>query len=343
LNEARLTCRRCGDIVRIGAAICGRCGTRVTAAARSVAETPASIFLDTIHLPGESAAEARQTCVRPVLAVLFRVAVGPSADYYAPRFLGYERAGRGSPGWHWPSFLLPSVWAFYRKLWWAGLAFALLPVAGAFAFAELANRIDNASVPWLLGAVVAIWFVPGIIPALVANSLLYRRVRRMVQRAEASTTSASQVASLLASRSPTSLAAGLLLGGGAIALAANVVAPSVRGAWFEHEVRAKVAAALASVQPLQQQIEDSWNRVRAIPLKLDVDSLRVQAATAYFAEVSFRPANGRLRLGLGQSIPELFGRSILLAPAVDPSQRIRWTCIPVDIPAKYLPKECSKD
>ena len=304
---------------------------------------PASIFLDTIHLPGESAAEAYQTCVRPALAVLFRVAVGPSADYYAPRFLGYERAGHGGPGWHWPSFLLPSVWAFYRKLWLAGLAFALLPVAGAFAFAKLASRIDNASVPWLLGAVLAIWFLPGIIPALVANSLLYRRVRKMVQRAEASTDSASQVASLLARRSPTSLAAGLLLGGGAIALAANVVAPSVRGAWFEHEVRAKVAAALASVQPLQQQIEDSWNRVRAIPLKLDVDSLRVQAATAYFAEVSFRPANGRLRLGLGQSIPELFGRSILLAPTVDPSQRIRWTCIPVDIPAKYLPKECSKD
>jgi len=117
----------------------------------------------------------------------------------------------------------------------------------------------------------------------------------------------------------------------------------VRGAWLEHEVRTKITAALASVQPLQQQIEDSWNRVRAIPLKIDVDSLRVKAATAFFDEVSFRPANGRLRLGLGQSIPELFGRSILLAPAVDPSQHIHWTCIPVDISAKYLPKECSND
>ena len=252
-------------------------------------------------------------------------------------------AGRGAPGWHWPSFLLPSVWAFYRKLWLAGLAFALLPIAGAFAFGALATRIDNASVPWLLGAVVAIWFLPGIIPALVANSLLYHRVRRMVARAESSTGSASQVASLLARRNPTSLAAGLLLGGGAIVVAANVVAPSVRVAWFEHEVRAQVAAALASVRPLQRQVEESWNRVRAVPLKLDVDTLRVQAATAFFDEVSFRPANGRLRLGLGQSIPELVGRSILLAPAVDPAQRIHWMCIPVDIPAKYLPKECSGD
>jgi hypothetical protein len=257
--------------------------------------------------------------------------------------LGYERAGRGAPGWHWPSFLIPSVWAFYRKLWLAGLAFALLPVAGAFAFAALANHIDNASVPWLPGAVLAIWFLPGVIPAMVANSLLYRQVRNIVARAEASTASASQVASLLARRSPTSLVAGLLLGGATLALAASVVLPSLRGAWFEHEVRAKVAAALASVQPLQQQVEDSWNRVRAVPLMLDVDALRVRAATAFFDEVSFRPANGRLRLGLGRSIPELFGRSILLAPAVDASQQIHWTCIPVDIPAKYLPKECRKD
>jgi Protein of unknown function (DUF2628)/Pilin (bacterial filament) len=328
-----------------GAAHCPRCGARFSARNRAGVRThdnePASIFLDTIQLPGESAADARQTFVRPALAVLFRVAVGPSADYYAPRFLRYEKTGRGAPGWHWPSFWLPSVWAFYRKLWVAGLMFALLPVAGAFVFAMVAARIDNASVPWLLGAALAIWFLPGIIPALLANSLLYRRVRRMVRHAEASTGSAAQVASVLARSSPTSLAAGLLLGGGAIFLAGNVVAPSVRLAWFEHEVREQVTAALASVQPLKLQVEESWNRIRAVPLKLDVDTLRVQAASAFFDEVSFRPANGRLRLGLGKSIPELFGRSILLAPVVDPLQHIQWTCIPVDIPAQYLPKECS--
>ena len=343
MNEAGRNCSRCGNILRLDSANCGRCGASVSSARKPVADEPASIFLDTIHFRGEFTADARQTGIRPALAVLFRVAVGPSADYYAPRFLSYERAGRGAPGWHWPSFLMPSVWAFYRKLWLAGVAFAMLPVAGAFAFAAIADRIDNATLPWLLAAILAIWFLPGVIPAIVANSLLYRRVRNIVARAEASTGSASQVASLLARGSPTSLAAGLLLGGATLMLAASVVAPSLQGAWFEHEVRAKVAAALATVQPLQQQVEDSWNQVRAIPLKLDVDALRIQAATAFFDEVSFRPANGRLRLGVGRSIPELFGRSILLAPAVDASQQIQWMCIPVDIPAKYLPKECRKN
>jgi Protein of unknown function (DUF2628)/Pilin (bacterial filament) len=286
------------------------------------------------------AAEARRICVRPALAVLYRVAVGPSADFYAPRFLKFERAGRGVPGWNWPSFWMPSIWAFYRKLWLEGLAFALLPVAGAFAFVVLAPSLDNTAVPWLACAALAIWLAPGIVPALLANTLLYRRVRRMVQRAESRTGNAAQVASLLAQRKPTSLAAAILLGGGAIVLAAGLVAPEVRVAWLDHEVRAKVAAALAGVRPLQQQVEDGWNRFRAIPRSLDVATLRAQAAAALFDEVSFRPANGRLRLGLGASIPELVGRSILLAPVVDPAQQIRWACIPIDIPSKYLPKEC---
>ena len=343
MNNIGTICGRCGDRVRIGAANCIRCGARVSAAGKVPDDAPASIFLDTIHLPGESAADAREMFVRPALAVLFRVAVGPSADYYAPRFLKYEKAGRAKPGWHWPSFLLPCVWAFYRKLWLAGILFALLPLVGALAFGALATRIDHASVPWLLGAVLLIWLLPGVIPALTANSLLYRRIRQTVAHAEASTGSASQVASLLARREPTSLPAGLLLGGGAIALAAGLAAPGVQMAWFEHEVRLQIGAALASVRPLQQQVEDSWDRVRAVPLKLDVETLRFQAAAAFFDEVSFRPANGRLRLGLGPTIPELFGRSILLAPVVDATQHIHWTCVPVDIPAKFLPKDCSSD
>ena len=148
------------------------------------------------------------------------------------------------------------------------------------------------------------------------------------------------MASLLAVRNPTSLAAALLLGGGAIVLALLFAGPSVRGAWFEHDVRTKIAAGLDALRPLQEQVEENWDRFRAIPRALDYDGMRVRAATAFFDEVRFRPANGRLRLGLGSAIPELWGRTILLAPAIDPAQRIHWLCIPIDIPAQFLPGEC---
>jgi len=47
---------------------------------------------DTIHWQ-----EGIETVVRPALAVLYRLAIGPHADRYAPRFLAFE-GGRGRPG-----------------------------------------------------------------------------------------------------------------------------------------------------------------------------------------------------------------------------------------------------
>ena len=62
--------------------------------------------------------------------------------------------------------------------------------------------------------------------------------------------------------------------------------------------------------------------------------------TPQFEKVNVSLVNGRVRLALDSSIPELSGRSILLAPAIDRWLQVRWICIPVDIPERYLPKEC---
>ena len=44
-----------------------------------------------------------------------------------PRFLEYERTGRSFPSWNWAPLAAPGVWAFYRRLWWAGTAFSAWP------------------------------------------------------------------------------------------------------------------------------------------------------------------------------------------------------------------------
>ena len=81
---------------------------------------------DTVRMPWDSAGGER--VVRPALAVLYRMAVGPAADYYVPRFLRFEWTGRAFPSWHWPSFWLPGIWAFYRKLWALGSAGVDVPL-----------------------------------------------------------------------------------------------------------------------------------------------------------------------------------------------------------------------
>jgi hypothetical protein len=56
--------------------------------------------------------------------------------------------------------------------------------------------------------------------------------------------------------------------------------------------------------------------------------------------LTLNPATGRLRLSLGPSVPELWGKTLVLAPALDVFQRVVWFCVPIDIPARFLPKEC---
>jgi hypothetical protein len=286
--------------------------------------------------------DREERVVRPALAVLFRLAVGPeAADYYAPRFLRYERAGHGLPGWHWGAFLFPSFWAFYRKLWVTGLAYALLPLAGALAFTQLGPAVSDSSLLWFASLICAIWILPGALAAVAANSLLYRRVRRAIGRAEAAGGSVSRAARVLATRKPTSVAAAMV-GGAVLALGLGGTADKLHEAYVEHAVQATIRESLAAVRWLQQEVEEQfWHfGVPARPPEA-VRQLAKQSAPD-LADVTVSEQNGRVRLGLGRSIPELAGKAILLAPSVDSWQRVHWLCIPVDIPQRYLPKECRR-
>ena len=213
----------------------------------------------TIILPGDHPAQ-RESVVRPALAVLYRVAIGPSADRYVRRFLAFERKGRGRPGWHWPSLLFPGVWAFYRKMWLLGTAFALLPVAGALAFDALSPLFREADLAWIVCAIAAVWILPGVLPALFADSLLYGHVRHVVASTEARARSVSDALQRLATRSPTSMAAAFLLGGGGILAMLAVVVPPLHDAYVDLGIRTRVGQALQSVQGIEDEIEAEVRR-----------------------------------------------------------------------------------
>lgn len=293
----------------------------------------------TIILPGDHPAE-RESVVRPALAVLYRVALGPSADRYVQRFLAFERKGGGRPGWHWPSLLFPGVWAFYRKLWLLGIVFALLPVAGALAFTAFEPMFDEAGLLWILCAVAAVWILPGIFPALLAESLLYSHVRYVVAKTESGARSATDAVQRLAGRSPTSIAAACLLGGGGIVAMLAVVVPPLHEAYADLGIRARVERALQSVRGLEDEIEADWFTARMLPRQTDHPALRSHDGAALIDDVHVHPRTGRIKLGLGPDVPALDGKTILIAPARDMDNRWQWLCIPVDIPQRWLPREC---
>ena len=61
---------------------------------------------------------------------------------------------------------------------------------------------------------------------------------------------------------------------------------------------------------------------------------------AIIDDVNVHPATGRIKLALGPGVPALDGKTILIAPTRDINDQWKWLCIPVDIPKRWLPKEC---
>jgi hypothetical protein len=300
----------------------------------------ATDFSDSVHLPLEPGEDEDERIVRPSLAILFRMAVGPDADYYGPRFLEYERTGRSFPSWNWAAFLAPGVWAIYRRLWGAGLAFSVWPfVALVVCWFALPSFSDTGLIG-LAGAALAVWFSPGVVGALVANTLLHRKSRDLVQQAEARTPETDKAARWLSRRRV--IAPFQAVAASAIMLTAlGVVVPVFKSAYSDQLVKTRVAASIAAMRPLQRQLEE-WFMSRSPDDAPAIALAETHVDTPQLDKVTVSLVNGRVRLALDSSIPELSGRSILLAPAIDRWLQVRWICIPVDIPERYLPQECKQ-
>jgi len=330
------SCARCGDALDPDTDRCDLCGTPVD---ESAGDFGGTAFLDTIQLAPSPEEPEDNRIVRPSLAILFRMAVGPAADYYAPRFLEYERVRPSFPSWNWAAPWFPTMWAFYHKLWVAGLAFALWPVAAMEIFGLADPYLGDSTFAAFACALLLLWVIPGIVAGLIANTLLYHKARELVREAEEETVRPDEAARLLGERAPIALGSALLLGSVAIMSSLLIVAPQLQTAVADRVVRTRVAEAIATLAPLQRQIENGWDIARSSVIAPNYEIMG-RLGSDFLAAVNVSLDNGRVRVALGPLIPELTGRSILLAPARDRDERIRWICVPVDIPTRYLPHEC---
>ena len=277
--------------------------------------------------------------MRPSLAFLFRMAVGPGADYYAPRFLEYERVGPGYPSWNWAALWAPAVWATYRRLWLPAIAFAVWPPLALALYGAVEPYVGGSGVVSIAVATFLVWLVPGLVAATIANILVYRQARRLVGAAEARTRQPEKAARWLSQRTVIAPVPAALAGAATILLAFHVLIPNLRATYADQLVRSRIAESLAAIQPLQRQLE-AWFASRSPSDAPDLTLAQMRPGADVVDTVNVSPTSGRVRLALDSLTPELSGRSILLAPALDRRQQVRWICVPVDVPARYLPREC---
>ena len=157
----------------------------------------------------------------------------------------------------------------------------------------------------------------------------------------AATKGAADAVHELSRRAPTSIGAALLLGGGALVGMIGVVVPPMYSAYVEAGVRAQVKQVLGAVRGLEEDIESTWFSARLLPRQTDHATLRC-ACGCRTDRGGARPSAHRARSpgaragGPGarrQDAPDRARRATL-------SDRWNWMCVPVDIPRRYLPKEC---
>jgi hypothetical protein len=287
-------------------------------------------FLDTVHLRTIEGEPAEERVVRPSLAILFRVAVGPAADYYAPRFLEYERRGYSFPSWNWAAPWAPTIWAFYHKLWGAGLGFALWPVAAMAAFGLIDPYLGDSTLASVACAILLLWVLPGIVAGLIANTLIYHSTREVVRRAEAETLRPDEAAKLLGERSPIALGSAVVLG--------IVAIPSRYSSRPEPQAAVAIVRCerVAARSPRTAAAPDrgGWDFARSSLVKATASSFGWTRAREFLGAANVRPRTAACTL-LGPLIPEL-GAVVLLAPTLDRDERVHCPSVPALF--TYLPR-----
>ena len=130
------------------------------------------------------------------------------------------------------------------------------------------------------------------------------------------------------------------LGGGATLLALWGLLPPLATTYTALDVRERLADTLFAVRGLETDIESTWSSARLLPEQTHHPAVQAKAEAAALSNVEVNPLTGRVRLALGPALRQLWGKTILLFPSRGADNEVRWVCVPIDIPARYLPAEC---
>ena len=279
--------------------------------------------------------------VRPVLGILFNLALGAMAGAWVPRFLRYERAGHAAVRWHWPAFVFPAVWACYRRLWVHGRDHGGAPVRSGGALARIDPALHDSPAAWVLLAVAVIWGVPGMLAALAADSLLYRRVKHEVREAEASSERTDVVAVAAADAPPH---------GTHQRAAARQRHPRLAGTGYRagalrpsrtaRRARERGRRARRGARRCSGRSRRSGRAaVRFRGDRITPQSRRTAARRSSKA-VDLSPQTGACASRWGRRAARWRARRCCSRRRSTRERRIHWYCVAVDVPAQYLPQDC---
>jgi type IV pilus assembly protein PilA len=284
---------------------------------------------------------------------LYRVAVGrQGADYYAPKFLRFDRPESARISWNWAAFLVSFFWFPYRRMYGYWAVFCLLIPLALSLFVAIAGSALHVPRVFLVIDIAQVAYSFVLIP-MIANGLYYRHVKRRIELLREQVPDRTHQLAVLQNSPHTSPLAFVLLAVATIPVFGIVAAIAIP-AYQIYTVRSQVSQGLLLTKPLEGAISDylisqhSWPR--------DFATLGITPPTA--ASISrIDLDNGTLSMTFGGNAGHaIAGTTLSLRPTLL-AGRIDWACgyadgraadptagaagpALTDIDAKYLPLIC---
>ena len=277
---------------------------------------------------------------------LFEAAVGEAkADYYVPRFMAYEEAGKAGIGWNWPAFLVTFPWLLWRRMWGTAGLYFLAPLVFSILIGIIGAFAGEASGAILIGGLyivfmLAMWIVPG----MFGNAWYYAHCKSQIKEvSRREKVPVEQIAALEKKGGTSWVGLGVYLGLVVVGAALiGVLAAIALPAYHDYTLRAKVAMVHASVNPVLVEQATSyvqnqrWVAIEGEPVTANMNGTTGKAIAVVWVDED----TGEVTVGLNLPDSRLEGASILYTPYTGDDGAIVWGCSSDSLPEKLLPSQC---
>lgn len=277
---------------------------------------------------------------------LFEAAVGEAkADYYVPRFMAYEEAGKAGLSWNWPAFLVTFPWLLWRRMWGTAGLYFLAPLVFSILIGIIGAFAGEASGAILIGGLyivfmLAMWIVPG----MFGNAWYYAHCKSQIKEvSRREKVPAEQIAALEKKGGTSWVGLGVYLGLVVVGTALiGVLAAIALPAYQDYTLRAKVAMVHASVNPVLVEQATSyvqnqrWVAIEGEPVTANMNGTTGKAIAVVWVDED----SGEVTVGLNLPDSRLEGASILYTPYTGDDGAIVWGCSSDSLPEKLLPSQC---
>ena len=313
-------CTQCGTANDVSAKLCKQCG----------------VALGLAPLSNGAASKSSTANLSAGDEELYKAFIGPkNQDYYLKRFAEFDAQGKPGATWHWPAFFITFYWMLYRKMWLPAILYFLSPylimspigIVGAVTKSD--ELIGLGYLAWL--AAMFIW------PPLFANSLYYKRCKKKIAEALASSSDPQHQLGELTGKGGTSNAAAVIVAILAVVAIIGILAAIALPAYQDYTTRARTAEAITFGQQATDAVSRYYATNQSVPETLATAGFNL-AVPASISSAVVNPENGVVSLTFSQS--PINGKSLHFIPSLNSNDQVVWTCKSQDIPDKYLPQAC---